>query len=156
MTSDGLSITWLPAASASTTWAGGFGKAKKLQTLAAMKRAMMSRLPPPRAPVQISLSTRQHILFSTGLRFPVNARDGTLYQLILPGFVLAGIYAAMIYLQIKLDPAGAPAYDMPKTKVSAKVRAICLNILPMGLVVFMVVGFILLGLTTPTEAAPDR
>jgi tripartite ATP-independent transporter DctM subunit len=71
----------------------------------------------------------------------------------LPGFVLAGLYAAMIFLQIKLNPAGAPAYDMPKTSVMVKLRAVMVNIVPMGLVVFMVVGFILLGLTTPTEAA---
>jgi len=70
-----------------------------------------------------------------------------------PGFVLAGLYAAMIFLQIKMNPAGAPAYDVETQPWTVRIRLVVTNILPMGLVVFMVVGFIVLGLATPTEAA---
>ncbi len=71
----------------------------------------------------------------------------------MPGFVLAGLYAAMIFLQIRINPEGAPVYDVPPTSIMQKVTLVCTNILPMSVVVFMVIGFILLGWATPTEAA---
>ena len=71
----------------------------------------------------------------------------------LPGFLLAGLYAAMITLQLVRNPGSAPAYDVPYMTPGTRVRMVSTNILPMGLVVFMVVGFIILGIATPTEAA---
>lgn len=71
----------------------------------------------------------------------------------LPGFVLAGLYAGMITLQLWINPAGAPAYDVARTSIARKLQLVGANILPMGFVVFMVVGFIILGWATPTEAA---
>ena len=71
----------------------------------------------------------------------------------LPGFVLAGLYAGMITLQLIRNPGSAPAYDVPYMSLATKLRLVSTNILPMGLVVFMVVGFIILGIATPTEAA---
>jgi tripartite ATP-independent transporter DctM subunit len=72
---------------------------------------------------------------------------------ILPGFLLAVLYAAMITLQLLRNPGSAPAYDVPSMAIGVKIRLVCTNILPMGLVVFMVVGFIVFGIATPTEAA---
>jgi tripartite ATP-independent transporter DctM subunit len=71
----------------------------------------------------------------------------------LPGFVLAGLYAAMILLQIKLKPESAPAYEVESQPWMIRLKLVCTNILPMGFVVFMVVGFIIFGWATPTEAA---
>jgi tripartite ATP-independent transporter DctM subunit len=71
----------------------------------------------------------------------------------LPGFLLAGLYAVMIFLQIRMDPESAPAYAVEMPPVMERVKLVCTNILPMSLVVFMVIGFIILGWTTPTEAA---
>ena len=71
----------------------------------------------------------------------------------LPGFVLAGLYAALIYFQIRFDPESAPAYEVEMPSVGQRVLLVVTNILPMGLVVFMVIGFIILGWATPTEAA---
>ncbi len=70
-----------------------------------------------------------------------------------PGFVLAGLYAGLIYLQIRFSPGAAPAYDVEMPSVATRIKLVVTNILPMGLVVFMVIGFIVLGLSTPTEAA---
>ncbi len=72
---------------------------------------------------------------------------------LIPGFLLAGLYAGMIGLQLWLNPAGAPSYDVPRTSLRDKLVSVCVNLLPMGFVVFMVVGFIILGITTPSEAA---
>ena len=71
----------------------------------------------------------------------------------IPGFVLAGLYALMILLQLKMNPESAPAYDVEMPSVSERIKIVCINILPMGIIVFMVVGFIILGWATPTEAA---
>ena len=71
----------------------------------------------------------------------------------LPGIVLAGLYAALIYLQLRIRPDSAPAYAVEMPSMMGRVKLVCTNILPMGLVVFMVIGFIILGWATPTEAA---
>ena len=71
----------------------------------------------------------------------------------LPGIALAVLYAMMITLQLRINPESAPAYDVPRTSVAVKAKLVATNIAPMGLVVFLVVGFIVLGWTTPTEAA---
>lgn len=72
---------------------------------------------------------------------------------LVPGVVLAVFYAVMIALQLKLKPSGAPLYQIESVGLRKKLTLVCVNILPMGLVVFMVVGFIVLGIATPTEAA---
>jgi len=71
----------------------------------------------------------------------------------LPGIVLAGLYAALIYLQLRINPDSAPAYAVEMPSMMGRVKLVCTNILPMSLVVFMVIGFIILGWATPTEAA---
>lgn len=72
---------------------------------------------------------------------------------LLPGFVLAGLYTAMIALQLIIDPSSAPSYEVERTSFKEKMRQIVVNILPMGLVVFLVIGFIVLGWATPSESA---
>ena len=72
---------------------------------------------------------------------------------LLPGFLLAGLYAGMITLQLKINPEAAPSYDVEPTSFQEKLYQICVNILPMGLVVFMVIGFIVFGWATPSESA---
>jgi tripartite ATP-independent transporter DctM subunit len=72
---------------------------------------------------------------------------------LIPGFLLACLFAAMIWLQLWFNPAGAPAYDVEPAPWALRLRVAALNILPMGVVVFMVVGSIILGWATPTESA---
>ena len=72
---------------------------------------------------------------------------------LLPGITLALLYAAMITFQLWMDPDSAPSYEVEQTSWGTKLKLVCTNILPMGLIVFMVVGFIILGWATPTEAA---
>ena len=72
---------------------------------------------------------------------------------LLPGLVLATLYAGMITLQLKMNPESAPSYDVEPTTFQEKIYQIVVNILPMGLVVFMVIGFIVFGWATPSESA---
>ena len=72
---------------------------------------------------------------------------------LLPGILLATLYAAMIGFQLWRKPESAPSYDIEVTSLKEKLYQICVNILPMGLCVFMVIGFIVLGWATPSESA---
>lgn len=72
---------------------------------------------------------------------------------ILPGVVLALLYTGLIWGQIWWNPDNAPQYDVPPVSAAKKWRAVLVNLVPMGFVIFMVVGLILLGIATPTESA---
>jgi len=72
---------------------------------------------------------------------------------IIPGLVLAVGYSLVIYLQARLNPSSAPSYGVQRVPVRQRLRLLVFNILPLGLVVFCVVGFIVLGWATPSEAA---
>jgi tripartite ATP-independent transporter DctM subunit len=70
-----------------------------------------------------------------------------------PGLVLALLYTMLIWLQLKRDPAAAPAYEVERKSARETLLLMLRNIAPMGIVVFCLVGLIVLGLATPTEAA---
>ena len=72
---------------------------------------------------------------------------------VIPGLILAALYAMLIYAQVRIDPEAAPAYDVESSTLGEVVRAVVVNILPMSVVVFCVIGLIILGVATPTEAA---
>lgn len=72
---------------------------------------------------------------------------------LLPGLVLALLYIVTIWLMIRLDPDAAPGYATEKHPLSEVVAGLLRDVLPMGFVVFAVIGLILLGWATPTEAA---
>jgi tripartite ATP-independent transporter DctM subunit len=72
---------------------------------------------------------------------------------LIPGFLLAALYAMMITGQLLWNPKSAPAYDVEPTTFLYKMRMLCTHVLPMGFVVFMVIGFIIFGWATPTESA---
>lgn len=72
---------------------------------------------------------------------------------IVPGLLLALAYMAVIAFTIWRRPDAAPQYDIDVPSGAEKLRLFVTNILPMGGVIFMVVGFIILGIATPSEAA---
>jgi tripartite ATP-independent transporter DctM subunit len=72
---------------------------------------------------------------------------------IVPGLLLAILYSIYIVISIKLDPSAAPAYDVEETPLRQKLLLLVRDVLPMGLIVFLVVGMIILGWATPTESA---
>jgi tripartite ATP-independent transporter DctM subunit len=70
-----------------------------------------------------------------------------------PGLLLAALFALLIFMQVKLDPQAAPQYDFKQPPLLTMLQAFVTNVLPMGLVIFAVVGMILLGWATPSESA---
>jgi tripartite ATP-independent transporter DctM subunit len=72
---------------------------------------------------------------------------------IVPALILALMYVVVIALQLKIDPSGAPPYELSPTPWREKLASVALNLAPLGLVIFCVVGLILMGVATPTESA---
>ena len=78
---------------------------------------------------------------------------GILIGIIVPGLVMAVIFAAYILLRCRLQPSLAPLYEVASASLSEKLSATLRYIVPLGLVVFLVTGVIMVGLATPSEAA---
>ncbi len=72
---------------------------------------------------------------------------------VLPGVLLAVLYAGYIYAQAKLDPSAAPIYAVDEATFGEKLRVLVVDILPMMLVILMVIALIIFGIATPTESA---
>jgi tripartite ATP-independent transporter DctM subunit len=72
---------------------------------------------------------------------------------LLSGILLALLYCLVIWLQTRLNPGCAPAYATKAVSLKQKLYLVAVNILPLSLVIFCVVGFILLGIATPSESA---
>jgi tripartite ATP-independent transporter DctM subunit len=76
-----------------------------------------------------------------------------LIAIIIPGLLMAALYTSYILLRCSLQPSIAPAYEVPPVTLSEKLVGTVRYILPMGLVLFLVIGLIFLGIATPSEAA---
>lgn len=72
---------------------------------------------------------------------------------VIPGVIIAFLYVAYILLRCRLNPSIAKVYEVPDIPFSTKLYLTFLYILPLGLIIFLVIGLILLGVVTPTEAA---
>lgn len=76
-----------------------------------------------------------------------------LIAIIIPGLMMAVLYASYIIIRSRLQPHLAPVYEVPPIPILNKVMATVLYILPLGFIVFLVVGVIFIGVATPSEAA---
>jgi tripartite ATP-independent transporter DctM subunit len=76
-----------------------------------------------------------------------------LIAIILPGVLVAAIYAAYIIIRCGLQPEIAPPYTVPPPPLLNKVADTVRYVFPIGFVVFLVTGLIFLGVATPSEAA---
>jgi len=76
-----------------------------------------------------------------------------LIAIIIPGLLMAVLYATYIIMRCRLQPSIAPAYEVTTTPLSEKILDIFRYVLPLGFIFFLVVGLIFLGVATPSEAA---
>jgi len=72
---------------------------------------------------------------------------------IIPGILLGFLYIVYVMLACLINPGLAPAYDVADTPFWEKAASTIIYFLPLGFIVFMVIGVIFLGVATPTEAA---
>lgn len=78
---------------------------------------------------------------------------GLLIGGILPGLLMATLYGSYIIGRCRVQPSLAPAYDVLSSPLSQRIRSLVQYVVPLILIVFLVLGTIMLGIATPTEAA---
>jgi tripartite ATP-independent transporter DctM subunit len=73
----------------------------------------------------------------------------------IPGFLLAGFYIAYIIIRAIINPALAPKLPREQTDIpiGEVVKALATSFLPLAALIVCVLGAILFGLATPSEAA---
>jgi len=76
-----------------------------------------------------------------------------LIAIVIPGLLMALFYGAYIIVRCALQPHLAPPYVTPPISLMQKIIPTVRYVLPIGIVIFCVVGVIFLGMATPTEAA---
>ncbi len=72
---------------------------------------------------------------------------------VIPGLVIASLYSSYIIGRCYLQPHIAPSYELPRISLSEKLIFTAKYVLPLSLIVFLVLGLIFLGISTPSEAA---
>lgn len=76
-----------------------------------------------------------------------------LIAIVVPGVVLGLLMAVYIIVRCLVQPDLAPPYQVEATPLAEKLSATAKYILPVGFIIFMVIGVIYAGIATPTEAA---
>lgn len=76
-----------------------------------------------------------------------------LVAIIMPGLLMAAMMAAYIIIRCWLQPSLAPPYDVPPEPLSVKLWDTLRYVVPLGVVVFLVIGLVFVGVATPSEAA---
>lgn len=76
-----------------------------------------------------------------------------LIAIIGPGLIMSCFYGSYIILRCKFQPAIAPSYDVTPTPFKEKIVSFLKYVLPLGSIVFLVVGVIFVGIASPSEAA---
>jgi tripartite ATP-independent transporter DctM subunit len=90
------------------------------------------------------------VLLATLARIDVGA---LLIAGILPGLILASLYIGVIYVQTRIDPTAAPAYEVETLTLGQKLRLLFGDVVPMLSVMVLIVIGMVGGLITPSEAA---
>ena len=72
---------------------------------------------------------------------------------VIPGLILASFYVATIWLQTRIDPQAAPAYDVAPLSLPAKLVLLMTEVVPMVSVMVVIIALMIQGFVTPSEAA---
>jgi tripartite ATP-independent transporter DctM subunit len=76
-----------------------------------------------------------------------------LLAIIGPGLLLAVLYSAYIIIRCAVNPSLAPVHEAPRVSTREKLSNLAYNIVPVAVIIFSVIGFMMLGVATPEEAA---
>ncbi len=72
---------------------------------------------------------------------------------LIPGLVMAALFAVYIIGRCLIQPDMAPAYAVERLSLKARFLPVVKHVVPLGVIVFAVIGLMLLGMATPSEAA---
>jgi len=77
----------------------------------------------------------------------------TLLAIIVPGILMAILYAVYIIIKCMIQPSLAPPYRVESTSLRDRILPSVKYLLPIAFIIFMVMGVIFIGAATPSEAA---
>jgi len=69
------------------------------------------------------------------------------------GILMSALYFIYVILWVRFRPEEAPMYTAPKVPLTEKLKVTLRDLIPLGFIIFMVIGLIFLGVATPTESA---
>jgi tripartite ATP-independent transporter DctM subunit len=69
------------------------------------------------------------------------------------GMMMSALYFIYVVIWCHIFPKEAPMYVAPRVPLKEKVKVTMRDLIPLGFIIFMVIGLIFLGIATPTEAA---
>jgi len=72
---------------------------------------------------------------------------------LIPGFLLLTFFLLYTVIVCWIDPSQAPSYEVETVSFREKLISTIRDLVPMGFVIFLVLGLIFLGVATPTESA---
>jgi len=76
-----------------------------------------------------------------------------LINAIVPGYILLGIYVGFVVIRCWLNPSLAPKYELGGISWKEKIWVGLRDLFPLGIVIFVALGLMMIGVATPTEAA---
>ncbi len=76
-----------------------------------------------------------------------------LLAIVVPGIIMALVFVIYIVGRCTLQPKIAPRYDVPPVPLKIRVLDSVKYVLPLGIIIFLVIGIMFLGVATPNEAA---
>jgi tripartite ATP-independent transporter DctM subunit len=71
----------------------------------------------------------------------------------IPGLLMGFLYSCYIIIRSALQPSIAPPYPMQYMPLSQKLFLVVRDLVPIGMIIFLVSGVIFFGVATPAEAA---
>lgn len=78
---------------------------------------------------------------------------GLLIGGVIPGVIMAVFYLVTIFIRVHIDHEAAPSYVVDHASLGEALMLVARDVLPMGIVIIAVIGAILAGVATPTEAS---
>jgi tripartite ATP-independent transporter DctM subunit len=63
------------------------------------------------------------------------------------------LFIMYVIIVATVHPEMAPSYDVTRTRFIEKIRMFGFDVLPLGMLIFLVIGTIIMGIATPLEAA---
>ncbi len=72
---------------------------------------------------------------------------------VIPGLILALFYIGTIWLQTRIDPDAAPAYDVEPMSMAYRLKLLMTEVVPMVGVMVVIIVLMIQGFVTPSEAA---
>lgn len=76
-----------------------------------------------------------------------------LIAIVIPGLIMGAFYAIYIITRCSIQPSLAAAYEVGSSSWPERLKSFARDVMPLAVVIFLVIGVIILGIASPSEAA---